>query len=210
HSYMYRMSGGGVFIDDRDEFRNGGDEFFISACLVRDTNKTGFVRTCSFPNDPFKKKQADIYICEPNFYPYIINDSGDSRDEFAYSIDGTRDGGTIITGSTYGYGAFGADIYFIKRDSLGLTYSSIVSLPEQKGYDHKLLVSHGENYITLSIAEPATVKEINLYDLLGNFLRRINDASNVVTIVFENYPNSMYLIEVKFSDNSSKNIKVIR
>lgn len=210
HSYMYRMTGTGTFIDDRDEFRNGGDEFFVSACLVKDTNKTGFVRTVSFPSDPFKKKQADIYVCEPTGYPYIVNDSGGSADELAYSLDGTKDGGTIITGATYGFGAFGADIYIIKRDSLGLTYSSIVSLPEQRSDETRLTVFHHENTVALNFVDIATVKEINLYNLSGSLLRKINSTSKMVIIDLENYPTSVYLIEVRFSNSSSKNIKVIR
>jgi predicted secreted protein len=44
---------------------------------------------------------------------------GGDEDDYGYSVQQTSDGGFIIAGWTYSYGAGGADVYLIKADSAG-------------------------------------------------------------------------------------------
>jgi hypothetical protein len=62
------------------------------------------IANSGFSNPPEKKWEKAI---------------GGSGNDYGYSIYKTSDGGYIITGNTFSYGAGGSDVYLIKTDSLG-------------------------------------------------------------------------------------------
>jgi hypothetical protein len=63
----------------------------------------------------------DVYLIKTDALGKLLwqKTYGGAYDDTAWSVQLTTDGGYIITGSTYSFGAGGSDIYLVKTDALG-------------------------------------------------------------------------------------------
>jgi len=92
-----------------------------SAYSIQRTNDGGYIvagYTWSFGSG-----WSDIYIIKLDAKGEIVWEKtyGGSKDDSAYSIQQTGDGGYIVAGATNSFGAGGVDIYIIKLDKDGNT-----------------------------------------------------------------------------------------
>lgn len=198
HSYFYRMTNGGTFVLDGSDFRNGGDEYFVSTANSKQSESfTAFVRTCSFPNIPGIKKQVDIFVSYPGGSAYIVNSKGGSSDEYAYSIESTSDGGYIIAGISESYGALGRDAYIIKVDSTILNDTSIVGLREQP--KDEIQVTYFQDKISIAF-EGSALHTVEIFDISGSLIYRRQEQVSEHKIDLANFARSIYLLRISDVD----------
>ena len=115
----------------------------------------------------FGAGDEDVYILKLNSSGDTIwtRTYGGSDDDEAYSVMQTSDGGYIIAGYTYSFGAGYDDIYLIKTDSLGEV--SWVSEPNIKPQDINISAYPNPFNSSVKITAPADA-EIEIYDVKGN------------------------------------------
>jgi len=83
----------------------------------------GYTYSCGTgdPNDPIYPYDPNIYLIktEPNGESQWQKTFGGSEADFARSVQQTSDGGYVIAGFTYSFGAGNADVYLIKTEPNG-------------------------------------------------------------------------------------------
>jgi len=101
--------------------RTFGGDLFDRARSVAEATDGGYVftgQTESFGNG----RQAWLLKLDSNGKLVWSRYYGGPQQENGYNIEATSDGGFIIAGSTFSFGAGQEDVYLIKTDSLGLVY----------------------------------------------------------------------------------------
>src|SRR6185436_19703699 len=98
---------------------NYGGQPFEAGYSVQQTADSGYIiagRTISFIACSF-----DTYLIKTNVYGDIVwtKTYGGASVDIAYSVRQTTDGGYIVAGSTFSFGAGDWDVYLIKTNSFG-------------------------------------------------------------------------------------------
>lgn len=206
HSYMYKISSTGSFLLDADYFRNAGDEAFISVTnTYLNTYLTGFARSAVITG---LKMQEEAFITYYNGFYYKINAAGSSSDEFVYSMEGTKDGGYLSVGSTSSYGSIGKDVFFVKRDSTVITYSSVVGLEEREKKDNLVILRNGD-FITILFTDTKE-KKIQVVDVNGRILANYETSGTGLGINFSDYRGGMYILRIEYSDGGLQHYKFLK
>ena len=95
---------------------------------VYQTSDGGFVMTVrikeSSPTDDY---DVGLIRTDSNGDVLWIKKYGGNENDISYSVQQTNDRGYAITGVTYSFGAGYSDVYLIKTDSLGNTFTNIIS-----------------------------------------------------------------------------------
>ena len=97
----------------------GGSELEEGKC-VQQTNDGGYI--IAGWTDSYGAGDRDVYLIKTDAsgMEQWSQTFGGSYNDYGYSVQQTTDGGYIITGNTYSYGAYPFnDVYLIKTDSLG-------------------------------------------------------------------------------------------
>lgn len=98
-----------------------GDTWYESGASVRQTSSGGYIvvgETWSF-----SAGRSDVYLVKTDANGSLIwaKSYGDTNYDYGSSVRETRDGGFIIAGSTWSFGAGLYDVYFLRVDANGDT-----------------------------------------------------------------------------------------
>jgi hypothetical protein len=96
-----------------------GGSGWDSGSSVQQTSDGGYIIVGN--TKPFGSNIGDVYLIKTDAAGNEVwsNTFGGSEDDYGRSVQQTSDGGYIIAGATYSYGAGSADVYLIKTDSDG-------------------------------------------------------------------------------------------
>ena len=195
-SQMYTMTSTGIPTYQRHLLRNNEDESFVSVTNSQIvTDVTVFIRNISLPG---LKKQGQIFAMIPDGYEYFINESGGEEDEFEYSVEATNDGGYINVGYTRSYGSLGRDIYMIKRDSIALYYDSVVGTSEISKKNKPIAYRYNQ-FLVVDFKDSKGDK-VNIFGIDGKLLNdfTVHEAKKFIDLT--GYPESIYIIQIKFDN----------
>lgn len=209
NSYILRISPTGSFVTELDNYNSSSDEHWESvANSYLMPGLTGFIRTIPVPGVTL---QGNIMVKYPILFDYAINSFGGYEDEHCYSIEGTKDGGYVITGSTLSYNSVGRDIYFIKIDgSIVITYSSVVGISEAEKSDVVEVSYYDETFLKVSFPDNFVSNTGSIYGLNGIICKEFRIDAQDFGVDLSSLSKGLYIIEFRFTNNQVYRQKIIR
>jgi hypothetical protein len=124
----------------------GGSEY-DPGFSVRQTTDEGYIVAGSTRS--YGAGTSDIYLVKTDSGGDTLWTStfGGNAYDAGYSVQQTNDGGYVVAGYTYSYGAGGADVYLIKTDSSGDTLWTKTYGKQEWEYGFSVLQTTDEGYI---------------------------------------------------------------
>ncbi len=97
-----------------------GEPEYDRCYSVQETADGGYIVAGGI-NMLYRRYGADVWLIKMDADGNVVwlHELGGSNDDVGYSVQQTSDGGYIITGRTYSFGAGDWDVYFIKTDEQG-------------------------------------------------------------------------------------------
>jgi len=99
------------------------DNDYETAYSIQQTNDGGYIVAGYTKSFGPGERGSDVYVIKIDKNGNELWDKtfGGGKDDVAYSIQQTNDGGFIVAGYTSSFGAGGGDVYVIKLDENGIT-----------------------------------------------------------------------------------------
>lgn len=111
---------------------------------------------------------------------------GTIKEDHAYDIDFTHDGGYILCGSTLGYGIYTSNMYLVKVDTFYQTVN-LLAVPEinsNAATSVSVFPVPANDIITMNITSTSSnlsTTEIDIYDITGKLIETISNESVFTT-----------------------------
>lgn len=139
-------------------------------------------------------KDAYLIQIDTNFNKIWDTSFGGTLDESGFSVKATPDGGCIITGQTYSWNIYLADIYLVKTNALGeatqisnySTQSDLISIYPIPTTDAIIIESKNSSKI----------EKVSIYKLNGKILSTTFLDNKYAKIPVKHLANGIYIIEI--------------
>lgn len=209
HSYFNRINSVGVLVVDSSRYNSTDNENYVSlANSTKTINMTGYLREVPVP---LYGIQGNILVQDDTGFEYAVNSFGGYDNEEFFSIEGTRDGGYLMIGSTLSFGSFGKDIYFLKiDDAIVITYSSIVGIKEATQIENFTPYYINLNLVLFQFQFENIPQRLSLCDLNGKIIQEYAPDDTEFLINLENLSTGLYLLKIKSKDGNIYNQKLIK
>jgi len=194
-SYMYCFDVIGNFNWDNSYYASTSDENFVSVANSYQLNSlTVYLRNIPVPSF---QQQGNLFLGIPGGWNYKVNSFGGENDEECFSIEGTKDGGFLILGSTLSFNSLGKDIYFLKQDSTCYNYTNIVSVKEQQKTGTPVIYNGNDKIFTFHFADGNIPENVSLFTLNGSLVWEFNPLVNHFDHDFFWLQNGVYVIRLQ-------------
>lgn len=131
---------------------------------------------------------------------------GSIQEEQGNSIAFTQDGGFILAGFTYGFGAINSDVFLLKTDGEGLTGetgevvhvtdSLLNSIIHPAANDVSIRMVQSSDQLVLSTKHVSGYLKAELYDLSGSLLQASSAMNAQVVMDTRSVPNGVFIVRV--------------
>ncbi|MDX2172109.1 MAG: T9SS type A sorting domain-containing protein [Bacteroidota bacterium] len=210
-SVMYSLGQNGSFLwENNYQYDSNNDEEYSSVCNVNfQTSFNAYIRNIIISG---LKSQALMSVNINSGWPYKANDSGGGDDDFTYSLEKTYDGGYIEVGTTNSFGALNGDIYFLRRDTSLINYTSIVGIKNNEQNQDNFIISYLQNNFILikNFNQSESISEIKIYTIEGKEVKSIKFINEPeYTLDLNNLPESFFLLEIT-TKNKLYHFKILK
>lgn len=205
HSYIRRLNSVGLNITDTSYFRNQNDEEFVSVANSKTIPYfTCFARSVILGSNAM---QEEAFMVWPDLHAEKVNAGGGPENEFVYSIESTFDGGFLSVGSTLGFNSKSIDVFFVKRDSTIINYSSVVGVIEDKKNDRPLLLML-ENKLIISSAYNA-IKNVRMIEIDGKIVMDHENRGSDFEFDTSGIEPGIYVLTIWFINGQVAHYKIV-
>lgn len=206
-SYMFTISSIGDFAWDNNHYASSEDEHFESMTLSYQLpSLTAYLRDVPVPNF---KQQGNLWLATPGGYHYKVNSFGGADDEVFYSIEGTKDGGFLVTGSTNSFGSKSKDIFMIKHDSTCFNYISIVDIEKYQRSYRSFFYNEYEKVFKFYFSDNDRPHELTMFDIRGNVVWRLENIQTDLQVNFNWLASDVYFVRARYKNGYYSHEKLI-
>lgn len=205
HSYIRRMNSAGLTLSDTSNFRNKEDEEFVSVANSKTVPYfTCFARSVIVGSNAM---QEEAFMVWTDLHAEKVNAAGGSENEYVYSIENTHDGGFISVGSTLSFNSKSIDVFFVKRDSTIINYSSVVGIVEENKRDQPLLLKT-EN--SLKIASTRNdIRKLIVSEIDGKTTSEFHFHGSEFELDTSNMKPGVYVLTIWFLNGQTAHYKIV-
>lgn len=142
--------------------RTYGGNSYDEGHAVQQTSDGGFVIVGN--TNSFGAGSMDVYLVKTNAQgdTMFTRTYGGPSSEYGYAVQQTKDGGYVIVGETWSYGAGGADVYLIKTNAQGDTVFTKTFGEEKDEYGYDVQQTSDGGYIIIGVTT-STAYPIAIY-----------------------------------------------
>lgn len=179
----------------------GGEYFDYGNSITLSTDKKSlFIAGTTYL--PQKGKETDIIMLKTDLSGEIIvsRNFGGAKNETAYDIISTQNGGCIIAGESFSYTDTNlSNIYLLFLNKLG----NPLQTSESRLYKANIFPNPAKNivYINIISGKPTTVFEIEIIDFTGRIIAKHKAIENFYPINTSNISNGIYVVRIKIDNN---------
>jgi hypothetical protein len=220
YTYSYGV-GGDAFLVKIDAYgdsvwsRTFGGTLYDEASSVRQTTDGGYI--IAGTTQSFGAGGYDVWLVKTDADGEALwtRTFGGPDNDRAFSVQQTSDGGYVVAGHTYSYGAGNSDVYLIKTDSLGRVGIEEPETPPTRAPSFSLSCTpnpaSGSVTISLSPSIPLSLSPVlRLFDAQGRLVLSQPVRASSFTLHPSSLPAGVYVARLDFGTRHASSRLVLQ